>query len=507
MNQTKNIIIIGAGVSGLSAAIYAEQHGFHAILLEKNPSVGGMCTGWYRKGFYVDGCIHWLTGTKEGTLLNEMWHNLDAIKDPNDVLYLPSWGTFEYQGQSVTFWRDLARAEKEWCEVSPIDTKMIKKFFRMVRDFTTVELPLDLPLSMIPLNRKLKLGFKVLSIWPSYLLSMIQTREQFARKFKSPVIRNALINVQTGGNNLFSMIYSYATVVTGDGGVPKGGSKPMVERMKEKFLSLGGTLKLNADVDNIIVKDETATGVRLSNGQIIHGDYVVSCLDTNYTLKKLLRDQYPLPSFEKRFDNPKKNPSPSCILINYTVKKDENLPIPFSFECDPFDVMGKTVRDITIRSYAYDETFTRGDKTVLSVLIHQDNNDYRFYRKLIQDKEKYRKFKEYVAMAVKDRIIDHFPELEDSIETLDVATPYTFKRYVNTTNGVYMSFNFTHRSPMYNHTGKVKGINNFYLSGQWMQGPGGLPIAMTQGKFAIQRICKRENLSFVFSPIPGKKKA
>ena len=507
MNELKRIIIIGAGVSGLSAGIYAEQHGFHAILLEKNPSVGGMCTGWYRKGFYLDGCIHWLTGTKEGTILNEMWHNLDAIKDPNDILYLPSWGTFEYQGQSVTFWRDLVRAEKEWCEISPVDSKRIKKFFRMVKDFTTVELPLDLPLSMIPLRRKLKLGFKVLSIWPSYLLSMIQTREQFARKFKSPVIRNALINVQTGSNNLFSMIYSYATVVAGDGGVPKGGSKPMVERMKEKFLSLGGTLKLNADVDNIIVKNKMATGVKLSNGQIIEGDYVVSCLDTNYTLKKLLRDQYPLPSFEKRIENPKKNPSPSCILINYAVKKDDNLPIPFSFECAPFNVAGKDVTYLGIRSYAYDETFTRGDKTVLSVLVHQDNNDYAFYRKLVKNKEEYNKFKEYIATAVKDRIVDRFPELEGSIETLDVATPYTFKRYVNTTNGVYMSFNFTHKSPMYNHTGKVKGINNFYLSGQWMQGPGGLPIAMTQGKFAIQRICKRENLSFIFSPIRGKKKA
>ena len=507
MNETKHIIIIGAGVSGLSAGIYAEQHGFHAILLEKNPSVGGMCTGWYRKGFYLDGCIHWLTGTKEGTLLNEMWHNLEAIKDPNDILYLPSWGTFEYQGQSVTFWRDLDRAEKEWCEISPADSKRIKKFFNMVRDFTTVELPLDLPLSMIPLNRKLKLGFKVLSIWPSYLLSMIQTREQFARKFKSPVIRNALVNVQTGSNNLFSMIYSYATIVTGDGGVPKGGSKPMVERMKEKFLSLGGTLRLNADVESIIVKDKKATGVKLSNGQFIEGDYVVSCLDTNYTLKKLLRDQYPLPSFEKRFEKPKKNPSPSCILINYAVKKDDSLPIPLCFECAPFEVAGKTIKEIGIRSYAYDETFTRGDKTVLSVLIHQDNNDYSFYRKLIKDKEKYRKFKQYVAEAVKDRIIDRLPELEGSIETLDVATPYTFKRYVNTTNGVYMSFNFTPNSPMYNHNGRVKGINNLYLSGQWMQGPGGLPIAMTQGKFAIQRICKRENLSFIFSPIPGKKKA
>ena len=506
MDLRETIIIIGAGVSGLSAGIYAEQHGFHAILLEKNPSVGGMCTGWYRNGYYLDGCIHWLTGTKDGTLLNEMWTNLDAFRSQDDILYLPSWGTFEYQGQKVTMWRDLDRAEREWKEVSPVDSKMIHKFFKMVRDFTTVELPLDLPLQLIPLHRKLKLGLKVLKVWPSYLLSMKQTRSKFASKFKSPVIRFALTSCQTGGNNLFSMIYSYATVVAGDGGIPMGGSKPMVERMKEKFLSLGGTLRLNANVETILTEGRKATGVKLSNGQVIHGDYVVSCLDTNYTLKKLLRDQYPLPSFEKRF-TAKKNHSPSCILINYAVDKDDNLPIPYSFDCDSFEVGGVINNHITIRSYAYDPTFTRGNKTVLSVLLTQSSAEYPFYRDLVKNRKAYEEYKNHIAELVKQKITEHFPKLGQSLETLDVATPYTFKRYVNSSNGVYMSFYFTHKQAMFAHHGKVKGLDNFYLSGQWMQGPGGLPIAMTQGKFAIQRICKRENLSFVFSPIPRRKKA
>jgi len=507
MNSNKNIIIIGAGVSGLSAGIYAEQHGFHAILLEKNPSVGGMCTGWYRKGYYLDGCIHWLTGTKEGTLLNEMWHNLDAIKDPNDVLYLPSWGTYEYQGQRVTMWRDLDRAEKEWKIVSPEDSRMIHKFFNMVRDFSKVELPLDLPISLIPLHRKIKLGLRVLSVWPSYLVSMRQTRQKFAAKFKSPVIRFALTSCQTGGNNLFSMLYSYATIVNGDGGIPMGGSKPMVERMKEKFLALGGTLRLNANVDNIVVKNNKATGVKLSNGQIVNGDYVVSCLDTNYTLKKLLRDQYTLPSFERRFNSPKKDHSPSCVLINFAVDKDNDLPTPLSFTCEPFDVAGVKTEHVTIRSYAYDPTFARGDKTILSVLLTQSSAEYPFYRNLSRDKAAYQKFKNDIAETVKERIIKRFPHLKDSLLTLDVATPHTFNRYVNTSNGVYMSFYFTHRKPMFSHHGMLRGVSNLYLSGQWMQGPGGLPIAMTQGKFAIQRICKRENLSFVFSPVPRRKKA
>ena len=52
MQNEKRIIIIGGGVAGLSAGIYAEQHGFHAVILEKNPVVGGMCVGWNRKGYH-----------------------------------------------------------------------------------------------------------------------------------------------------------------------------------------------------------------------------------------------------------------------------------------------------------------------------------------------------------------------------------------------------------------------------------------------------------------------
>ena len=507
MQKRKTIVIIGAGVAGLSAGIYAEQHGFHAILLEKNPSVGGMCTGWYRKGYYLDGCIHWLTGTREGTLLNEMWKNLDAFKSQDDILYLPSWGTYEYQGQKVTMWTDLERAEREWKELSPVDSKMIHKFFKMVKDFTTVELPLDLPLSLMPLNRKLKLGLDVLKVWPSYLLTMSMSCEKFANKFKSPAIRFALKTCQVGDGNLFSMIYSYATIVNGDGGIPVGGSKPMVERMKEKFLSLGGTLKLNANVESVVIKEDAARGVKLSNGQVINGDAVVSCLDMNYTLKKLLRDQYPVRSFEKRMSNQKKNPSPSCVYLCFSVKKDDSLPIPYSFEVEPFDCAGVNISHLTIRSYAYDDTFTRNDRTIMTILLDQSSYDYPFWKELVKDREKYNKYKASLAEIVKERIEKQLPSLKGDLELLDVATPYTFKHYVNSTNGVFMSFFFTPKSGMFAHNGHLKGLRDFYLSGQWLQGPGGLPIAMTQGKFAIQKICKKEKLSFVFSPSLKKKKA
>lgn len=498
--EKKKIIIIGGGISGLSAGIYAEQHGLHAVILEKHYIPGGFCTGWDRKGFHIDGCVHWLTGTKDNTILNEMWKNLGAFKDEKDLLFLDSWGTFNYQGTQVTFYRDLDKAEKEWINISPIDTEMIKRFFKMVRDFTKVELPLDLPLNMIPFSRVLKLGLDVLSIWPSYLTTMSVHTDQFANKFKHPALRFALKNVQPGPGNLFSMIYSYATVVIGDGGVPKGGSRDMAFRMRDKFISLGGEFLINTEVEKVLVNGNKAVGVMLTNEKIIVGDYVVSCCDANYALTNLLPEKYQIRGISRKILKPKHYPTPSCCLLAFSVDKNIEIPTPYSFEVEPFDVAGLNISHLTIRNYRYDETFDRKDKTVITVLVDQYNFNYDFYNKLKDNKEEYQKFKANLAKEVESRIITRIPAYANNINLLDVATPWTLTRYTNATNGAYMGFLFTHKHPMYTHSGHIPGLKNFYLSGQWLQSPGGLPLAMTQGKFAIQRICKKERINHIFSP-------
>lgn len=49
------------------------------------------------------------------------------------------------------------------------------------------------------------------------------------------------------------------------------------------------------------------------------------------------------------------------------------------------------------------------------------------------------------------------------------------------------------------HTGRIKGLNNIVLSGQWLQPPGGLPTALITGKDTIMRICKKEKQPFIIS--------
>jgi hypothetical protein len=55
-----------------------------------------------------------------------------------------------------------------------------------------------------------------------------------------------------------------------------------------------------------------------------------------------------------------------------------------------------------------------------------------------------------------------------------------------------MSFVTTPLGKQIRMKGKLKGIDNLYVAGQWTNAPGGLPVAVASGKFAIQRILKSE---------------
>ena len=58
------VIIIGAGISGLISAVYARRSGFETLVLEKAANPGGVSTSWKRKGYLMEGGIHWLIGSR-----------------------------------------------------------------------------------------------------------------------------------------------------------------------------------------------------------------------------------------------------------------------------------------------------------------------------------------------------------------------------------------------------------------------------------------------------------
>ncbi|ABX42265.1 FAD-dependent oxidoreductase [Lachnoclostridium phytofermentans] len=71
----KKVVVVGAGIAGLSAAIYAQRSGFEVTLCGQHSIVGGMCTSWRRKGYLFEGTINWLTGSNPKTEVFQMWNH------------------------------------------------------------------------------------------------------------------------------------------------------------------------------------------------------------------------------------------------------------------------------------------------------------------------------------------------------------------------------------------------------------------------------------------------
>lgn len=503
--QKKKIIIIGGGIAGLSAGIYGQKCGFDTEIYEKNPVVGGLCTSWHRKDIKIDGCIHWLTGTKEGHNINSMWKDVNAF-DQEDIIRGDNFGTVEYNGKKVTFWYDLDRLEKELVEISPQDKRIIRRLKNMIIKFTKMSLPVEQPLKTYNIFQFIKIGFKMIPYLSAFLYAKKLSQKNFANKFKSKELAYILSRIVPGDGNLYTALYAFATNVAGNGGVPKGGSTYIIDRMKKEYLDNGGQIHFNSEVDEFVVEDHKVKSIKLKNGELKNADYFVTSCDAHEVTRRFLkkkkkhRDVHLL----KRFIRPSLFPAPSCVYVSFKVKADIinslGLTSTYEFACEPYHV-GRTIEEsVKIRNYSYDPSFINKDGYVLvNVLIHQNDKDYYYWEKLKKSYPLYLKEKQSVAEDVKARIEEHFPSLKDELEIIDVCTPMTYHRYVNAYRGAYMSWSFTERGRQLMHNSSVRGINNLVFSGQWIIMPGGIPIALMSGKFAIQLLLKKEHKSVVVS--------
>ena len=62
----KAIAIVGAGLAGLAAGVYAQINGYHAHIFEHSSQPGGVAAWWRRGSYHIDGGIHFLMGHQAG---------------------------------------------------------------------------------------------------------------------------------------------------------------------------------------------------------------------------------------------------------------------------------------------------------------------------------------------------------------------------------------------------------------------------------------------------------
>ena len=494
-NSKKKLIIIGAGISGMTAGIYALENGYDVTIYEKHAIAGGQCTGWNRKGAYIDGCAHWIVGTNPKSDFYPMWRHVGAF-DSNTVIYNTEYfSKFDINGEIVTFYADLNKLEQELLRISPIDKKQIRRFINGIKAYKSAKVPTKKPLDYNNFFDWIGYGFQLLPMAFHFMMYQRTSVKQYAQKFKSKILQEAFLRFMPGNYNIHSLIYIMKSLATFDAGMVEGGSRNFAFNIKNTFIEKGGKLVVNAEVDHVLIENDTAKGIVFKDGSVVNSDYVIASCDAHHTINKLLQGKYADKFYEKRFNNSIDYPLITCCQLSYKVNKVLfYFPKMINININPYKLGNMEINNITLRNHSFDNTLNKSISTI-TVLLDCNDSVYEYLSSL--DRKTYLKEKEKMGNHILKEIMSYISLNEQEIELVDVSTPLTYQRYTNAYKGSYMSFLTTNKSKGLMRKGLIKGLKNFALAGQWIMPPGGLPIALFTGKFAAIRITKMDKKKFV----------
>jgi len=318
---------------------------------------------------------------------------------------------------------------------------------------------------------------------------------ELGKRFKSPVIRKMMSDYLPGEYTAYSLIVSYATMTSGNGNIPMKGSLAMSLRLAERFKEMGGVIHTATPVSEIVIKGKKTEGIKLEDGSFIPADFVISAVDTDFLFGRLIDRKYMPKDLVKAYEKRDAYPVTTGFQVAYAIDDTFSGEDTIFFDCEPMQIGTRTFSRLSVKNYAYDKSFAPEGKAVLQANLIQTDADYEYWASL--SKEEYRAKKEELTSMITDRIVKEFPELVGKIELLDSWSPMTYNRYCNAYHGSYMGFVTTVGNKQMRFKGIVKGVDNLYVAGQWVMSPGGLPIAVVSGKFAVQRILKKAGKSII----------
>lgn len=494
MSEKKKVIIVGAGVSGLSSGIYAQLNGFDTQIIEKHYISGGMCTAWYRKSYRFDYCIQWLAGSRYGTFY-ETYKETNVINDDVEVLNMDFHNrNISEDGSDMIVYTDLDRWQKYLNEISPEDKKSIAKMCRDIRWCCYLR-PFDLAPPLRSIWDYIKSFFVCFPALYMVLKHRNKNYSQYIRslKFKNKNLETKLINIYGECDfaaYAFLLIMSWYTKK--NAGYPIGGSLEVAKRMQSRFEEYGGKMLFKKEVKEILIENGKAVGVELADGTVLKADYVISATDTYTTMYKLLKGKFVTDEFKKAFSD--WSLFSSFVQVSFGINKKLDTDYPVQVVLAKGKKIGSSVLDHSYRilNYNFDKTMAPENKTCI---IFRFDSPYTQWKDL--SREEYLEEKKRIEEDVKELLEFHYPGSSEYIEVSDVATPLTTIRYTGAWKGAYEGFRPSSKNVIKQLKQNLPKLENFYMASQWLFPGGGIPPSVQSGKWAIQVICDKEKKKFI----------
>lgn len=483
----KKVIIIGGGIAGLTAGIYARQSGFDAEILESHSIPGGFCTSWKRSGYLFEGGMHWLVGSSPKAPLNRLWREVGALSESSSIYNRDPFMTYMGNEKQICLYRDTEKLRNHLLEISPQDKTAINTLVSDIQKFKSMSMPI-MDIKGVKVNKKFAPPISMLFGMMGCLSRMKKlssvTVGEYTAQFSHKDLRLLLDSVVgTTDFSANSLIFTLAGLAAGDSGYPEGGSLRMAQNMADKFKSLGGNIRFNTRVEKVVVENGRATGVLAD--EFIPADAVIVTQDTLAAIDSLF--DVPLNDDWMREMRTETKPV-TCTFIGLGVETNlselpENMIMPLSH---PVNLAGTEHTEIGLNNYANFKGYAPQGCTTLTIPLMGDSYDYWLSAK--QDGS-YANKKQQLADAIIQTLAELLPQTAGKVAVTDIATPLTYQRYCGSYRGSWMSI-LSPNTKRQQYPQTTESVSGLYFAGQRTMIPGGMPSAAATGRFAVQYLCR-----------------
>ncbi|MCJ7615070.1 MAG: FAD-dependent oxidoreductase, partial [Desulfobacterales bacterium] len=282
-----DVVVIGAGISGLTAAALLSKAGLHVVVFEAGSSVGGCIAGFERKGFKFDSAIHWLNQCGEDGFIYRIFNYLDAGFPKCKALtrirrikgdsfdYLLTNNPDDLRDQLIKDFPDAAKGIRKLFACGKILGGRLRLYTNLMRTRETMSLP-ELGIY------GLKMGYWAL---PMFRHIGVPVEKGLYRYFKNSDIKKLFTSEEEMLGILIPIGWAYSKDYQA---TPVGGSRAFPIWLNKLVESSGSKVLLKHRVEKVLVDNDRAVGVCLKNGGTIYSRFVLAACDVETLYEKML---------------------------------------------------------------------------------------------------------------------------------------------------------------------------------------------------------------------------